>query len=381
MGRTFVTFNAGCAISANNFYISSTVDELDHWDAFSRIFIYRYNNDSSWSMHDLDGWKVQSVSYLNDSTGRSLLSLDSSGNIEFFREDIEIHQNVFEDANENFIYGSFNVVNVIDNSVYVCGDGGRIFKNINGEWHNIGNGIEEDSIQINVNDYSFLEFDSHLGFKKNIYDINGFSYDNLYVCGTKGENGYISFFNGVGWNDLNKITPSALYGITICPDNENLLICGQYGTLLKGSYEKGFKNLKDISINSTFYNTAYYNDNIYIASEQGVYIFDGHKYSIIPNLSDVTGVIHIQEKDSVLWVLTYKQLIRYDGNTWNRISHPDNDEYETKLLKCEAGNVCPKTGQWFSPANNMKKRYFNKGETMPEIGGNSWGNTIWYLND
>lgn len=28
----------------------------------------------------------------------------------------------------------------------------------------------------------------------------------------------------------------------------------------------------------------------------------------------------------------------------------------------------------------MQKRYFTKGEIMPEIKDNSWGETIWYLD-
>ncbi|WP_227542614.1 PoNe immunity protein domain-containing protein [Acinetobacter wuhouensis] len=48
-------------------------------------------------------------------------------------------------------------------------------------------------------------------------------------------------------------------------------------------------------------------------------------------------------------------------------------------LRCEAGQICPKTGEWYSPANNMEKRHFNQGEVMPEIKNNPWGLTIWYL--
>ena len=56
-----------------------------------------------------------------------------------------------------------------------------------------------------------------------------------------------------------------------------------------------------------------------------------------------------------------------------------NDISTTKSLRCEAGQICPKTGEWYSPANDMEKRHFNQGEVMPEIKDNPWGLTIWYM--
>ena len=57
----------------------------------------------------------------------------------------------------------------------------------------------------------------------------------------------------------------------------------------------------------------------------------------------------------------------------------ENDISTTKSLRCEAGQICPKTGEWYSPANDMEKRHFNQGEVMPEIKDNPWGLTIWYM--
>ncbi|MCL6249014.1 DUF1911 domain-containing protein [Acinetobacter sp. ANC 4945] len=62
-------------------------------------------------------------------------------------------------------------------------------------------------------------------------------------------------------------------------------------------------------------------------------------------------------------------------------SEKDISNPSTKTLKCEAGQTCPKTGEWYSPANNMEKRHFNQGEDMPEIKDNPWGLTIWYLTE
>ncbi|WP_180118582.1 PoNe immunity protein domain-containing protein [Acinetobacter sp. YH12096] len=62
-------------------------------------------------------------------------------------------------------------------------------------------------------------------------------------------------------------------------------------------------------------------------------------------------------------------------------SEKDISNPSTKTLRCEAGQICPKTGEWYSPANNMEKRHFRQGDVMPEIKDNPWGLTIWYLTE
>lgn len=57
----------------------------------------------------------------------------------------------------------------------------------------------------------------------------------------------------------------------------------------------------------------------------------------------------------------------------------DISNRKTGTLRLEAGQICPKAGEWYSPSNSIEKRNFNKGEVMPEIKDNPWGLTIWYL--
>lgn len=48
-------------------------------------------------------------------------------------------------------------------------------------------------------------------------------------------------------------------------------------------------------------------------------------------------------------------------------------------IKVLAGQICLKSGNWWSAANQGKSRYFKQGEILPEIKNNEWGETIWYL--
>lgn len=377
--KNSITFTSGCAISAHSFCLSANIDELDTWDCFSKTIIYKHLDQKNWSCLDLEGWKVISVAYQRREGEPSIISLDQEGDVGIFQQNNNEHQEIRYKLEEK-IYGQFNHIRVINGDLYACGDGGQVYKNNQNEWKSIGVGLEEAPIELKNQGLSFLEYENDLAFNRCFYNINGFNNNSLYVCGTQGDDGFIAFFDGFKWLAVKRITSSSLHRITLCPDGKNILITGQDGTLLKGNIDDGFKNLKNRSINSTFYQAAFYQEMIYIASEQGLYKYADLEYSIVSELSDVQGIITVEEKDGILWVLSYKQLIRFDGKTWDRINHPDNDEIQYSQLKCKVGEICPRSGDWWSQANKMEKCHFDQGETMPEIPNNPCGETIWYLD-
>lgn len=49
-------------------------------------------------------------------------------------------------------------------------------------------------------------------------------------------------------------------------------------------------------------------------------------------------------------------------------------------LRCEAGQPCPKTGFWFTPARAGSRQRFEAGQVMREVGGD-YGTTIWQWDD
>lgn len=78
-----------------------------------------------------------------------------------------------------------------------------------------------------------------------------------------------------------------------------------------------------------------------------------------------------------------KWIARFDADSdWpegKRVKKTQTGVLGNNTIKVLGGETCPQTGEWYSPANNMEKRYFEQGEIMPEIENNSWGETIWYL--
>ena len=69
------------------------------------------------------------------------------------------------------------------------------------------------------------------------------------------------------------------------------------------------------------------------------------------------------------WVLV-KRIAETGGSAEN---------IQVENLKGYAGEMCQRSGDWYSPANQSQSRYFEQGEIFPEIVNNAWGETIWYL--
>lgn len=49
-------------------------------------------------------------------------------------------------------------------------------------------------------------------------------------------------------------------------------------------------------------------------------------------------------------------------------------------LKCDAGQPCPRTGWWFTPAKAHSRRHFKTGEVMPDF-PSDWGQVIWQWDE
>ncbi|MDO7536325.1 DUF1911 domain-containing protein [Acinetobacter pittii] len=127
-----------------------------------------------------------------------------------------------------------------------------------------------------------------------------------------------------------------------------------------------------------------YMDEWYGASKREPY-HDRHKSSQFPGYwsleaAAITVILRIDDSSYRDKPYYPKDLVDYARSQYMVLDEHGNIEEEANRLRCEAGQYCPQSGEWYSPANGMKKRHFNQGEIMPEIKDNSWGETIWYLD-
>nr|WP_308463369.1 hypothetical protein [Acinetobacter junii] len=49
-------------------------------------------------------------------------------------------------------------------------------------------------------------------------------------------------------------------------------------------------------------------------------------------------------------------------------------------LSIRAGQVCPKSGYWFTVAQENSRQYFKQGEVLPEIKNQDWGEVYWQFD-
>ncbi|HHP7907798.1 TPA: PoNe immunity protein domain-containing protein [Acinetobacter baumannii] len=127
-----------------------------------------------------------------------------------------------------------------------------------------------------------------------------------------------------------------------------------------------------------------YMDEWYGASKREPY-HDRHKSSQFPGYwsleaAAITVILRIDDSSYRDKPYYPKDLVDYARSQYMVLDEHGNIEGEANRLRCEAGEPCPQSGEWYSPANDMQKRHFNQGEIMPEIKDNSWGETIWYLD-
>ncbi|MDC5166600.1 DUF1911 domain-containing protein [Acinetobacter baumannii] len=127
-----------------------------------------------------------------------------------------------------------------------------------------------------------------------------------------------------------------------------------------------------------------YMDEWYGASKREPY-HDRHKSSQFPGYwsleaAAITVILRIDDSSYRDKPYYPKDLVDYARSQYTVLDEHGNIEGEANRLRCEAGEPCPQSGEWYSPANDMQKRHFNQGEIMPEIKDNSWGETIWYLD-
>ena len=111
-----------------------------------------------------------------------MLALEHDGDLCIFLENKNRLQKIRE-IDDSKIQGQFNRIRVIDNLLYVCGDGSQIYVNHNEDWRALGIGFSEEVLNIPKTDE--LNMDLELSFDINLYDINGFNSNDIYICGIK----------------------------------------------------------------------------------------------------------------------------------------------------------------------------------------------------
>ena len=161
-----------------------------------------------------------------------------------------------------------------------------------------------------------------------IYDINGPDESTIYICGKDGL--LAARTDQDGFRRLPELTEQRLLDIVVL-DEERILVCGE-GILLIGNHRDGFRQAANVSHELTFRRMATFGDKVYLAApgadgiRGGLYSYDGKSLSEVETglPREIGGLSSLSATDEMLLVVGHKEIVRFDGKTWDRIDYPGN---------------------------------------------------------
>ncbi|BCM83152.1 hypothetical protein [Methylobacterium indicum] len=155
--------------------------------------------------------------------------------------------------------------------------------------------------------------------------INGPHERAVYAVGQRGS---IYFWNGETVRKLDCPVRSTLIDIHVESDDA-IWICGGDGTLLKGNHRTGFRLCPGTGLGTTlFQRMTMYDGTLYLAASGGdpfgLFTYrDGRIAPVRTGLQPEIADPHfVDSAHGVLWAMSIKDIVRFDGHAWERIDFP-----------------------------------------------------------
>lgn len=270
--------------------------------------------------HWLSEFPAISMTYFQDDTGgRGGIALDEDGYVYFIATgatELIPDAGLWNDGAAD--YGYVQSIRQIGQHLYVCGGSGQVYQRRG----------ENDWVHV---DQGLLQTDPDVEPRIMLSAIHGPHERAIYAAGYLDSEGLppvLMFFNGHAWRRVS-LPDSAERLVEIHVENAGRIwLCGANGTLLLGNAEQGFVSVSQPTDNQLFYNMAQHQGRLYLASNLGLFVYDPQRPSqgiapvhtgLTPEPADVVAVGCDQQ---VLWVLGSQDLLRFDGQRWERLAQP-----------------------------------------------------------
>lgn len=164
--------------------------------------------------------------------------------------------------------------------------------------------------------------------------INGPHENAIYTAGYQHSDGLppkAFFWNGELWRELE--LPSVAERVTnlYIENEQRIWMCGSNGTLLLGNATDGFTSLSTVNDNQLFLSLCKFQEKIYLGSNLGLFVYDpdDHNKGIVEVVTGMTPELQdaniVDCAGDILWSIGPKDIARFDGTSWSRIHHPDNE--------------------------------------------------------
>jgi hypothetical protein len=328
-----LTFTRAKAIHAEFLCVAAIPDNFEILQPFTRLCRYApfTPGPAKWFYDDLD-FAVTSITRMEFDGRTNFGVLSAEGDTlllrppPFVREKIPgagIH------SQDSKLWGRMTHVRQIGGTLFACGDGGQIYRRTKATFgderyeHMDPTLLDDPDARLEA---LLNNPHSEAAHMKSYFCINGPSEDDIYVCGTRGT---LLHSRGGAFESLRHITQAALINILV--ENEKIIwICGRDGTLLTGNARDGFRHAVASGSGSQLFSSMTMHDGkIYLASSanpRGLFVYqDGRFNQVRSGLKpDIHDVHTVDSVGGVLWVVGSKDILRFDGKTWERIDHVDN---------------------------------------------------------
>lgn len=315
--------------------VAAVPDGIEPFEPFTRLCRYDDADPGpvKWFYDDCD-FAVASITRWSPAPGAppSFCVLSAEGDVAlvrpppFPREKIPGAGVTSSDARR---WGRMTHLRPIGERLYACGDGGQVYRREGGAfgagtWEHLDPSLLQDP---EARAQALLDAPTSPAADHKIYwSINGPREDELYVCGARGT---ILAWDGSSFVTLPPVTDAALVNILV-EDEDRIWICGRNGTLLRGNRHAGFRPAAVSARRQLFTSMTLFQGKLYLASAanpRGLFVYERGRIQQVwsgtlkPDIQDVHTV---DAAGGMLWVVGTKDVLRFDGQRWERIDHVDN---------------------------------------------------------
>lgn len=210
-------------------------------------------------------------------------------------------------------FGRMQDIQAVGDTLFACGDGRQFYKReMRGAWQCLAPDLRQPP-SVPRSDYRIMP------------RINGPNENEIYAVGQRGS---IYFWNGKTVTKLDCPVNSTLIDIHVERDDV-IWICGGDATLLKGNHKTGFHVCPGVGRGTgLFQRMTMLEGVLYLVASAGnpgglMKYYNNRLARVVTGLQpEIRNPHFVDSSHGVLWAMSLKDIVRFDGNTWERIDFP-----------------------------------------------------------
>ncbi len=192
----------------------------------------------------------------------------------------------------------------------------RAIKQIAGHLYTVGMGGLV--YRCNNTVHNWVEVGIHIPTEVNFESISGYSEEEIYAVGWKGE---MWVYDGSAWSQINTPTNVILTNVC-CAGDGYVYCCGQQGILIRGRKDS-WRVIEQDATRQDFWDVHWFDNKLWISTITFLYnldLDDNDALNLVKFTDDIpSSCYHLTSSPGVLWSIGAKDVMAFDGKAWKRI--------------------------------------------------------------